>query len=54
MPAPQFTGDTATVTVTVSYDTGRRRGGFYETEIVTLYRTRGTWRLLRGVQLGIT
>lgn len=55
LSAPQFAGDSAMLTVTVSYDTGRRpRGGFYETELVTLRRARGTWYVQRSSQLGIT
>lgn len=52
---PEFAADSAMVTVTISYDTGRRpRGGFYETVLVTLRRASGGWRVERSVQLGIT
>ena len=52
---PEFAGDSALVTVTVSYDTGRRpRGSFYETMLVVLRRTGTVWRVERRVQLGIS
>ena len=52
---PEFAGDSAMVTVTVSYDTGRRpRGGFYETVLVVLRRAGVTWRTVGSTQLGIT
>lgn len=52
---PEFAGDSAMVTVTVSYDTGRRpRGGFYETVLVLLRRAGSTWMTVGSTQLGIT
>ena len=52
---PEFAGDSAMVTVTVSYDTGRRpRGGFYETVLVVFRRAGATWRTVGSTQLGIT
>jgi hypothetical protein len=52
---PEFAGDSALVTVTVSYDNGRRpRGAFYETVRVTLRRAAGSWRIERSAQLGIS
>ena len=55
LSAPQFGGDSAMVTVTVSYDSGRRpRGRFYETVLVFLRRAGSEWRVERGIQLGIS
>jgi hypothetical protein len=52
---PEFAGDSAIVTVTISYDTGRRPGGgFYETVLVFLRRAGTAWRVERSDQLGIT
>ncbi|HUG99334.1 MAG TPA: erythromycin esterase family protein [Gammaproteobacteria bacterium] len=52
---PEFAGDSAMVTVTVSYDTGRRPSGrFYETVLVFLRRAGSAWRVERSEQLGIT
>ena len=52
---PEFAADSAMVTVTISYDTGRRpRGGFYETVLVILRRAGGQWRVERTASLGIT
>ena len=52
---PEFAGDSAMVTATVSYDTGRRpRGGFYETVLLVLRRSGPAWRVHRLTQLGIT
>lgn len=52
---PEFVGDSARVTVTISYDTGRLpHGQFYETVLFVLRRIDAVWRVTRSTQLGIS
>lgn len=53
---PMVRGDTAAVTVTISWPNSRRGRGIvgYETVALTLAREHGAWHVVRERQLGIT